>query len=44
MAKAIQIWIDEKLQKAFKIKAIQDGETMTSLLTKWINQYIKGNK
>jgi hypothetical protein len=40
--KAIQVWIDDKIRDRFRLKALQDKETMTSLIVKWIDQYLDG--
>ncbi|MBS3106995.1 hypothetical protein J4419_05025 [Candidatus Woesearchaeota archaeon] len=36
--------IDEELHKQFAIKAIQEGETKTNLLIKWIKEFIQKDK
>lgn len=38
------IYMDEDLQKRFKILATIQGDSMSSLITQWVSDYVEKNK
>jgi predicted HicB family RNase H-like nuclease len=44
LMKVLTIRIDEELHRAFKIKCVTEGVDMNTIVTKWIEGYVKETK